>query len=160
MDTREREVVASVAQYGWTAIGVDERRPSYVYSVGLAFSADHPEIIVCGLPQEGYLLLKLVVTLVAGGESFASPGIYTNILNDVPLAVRPVHPTQAPRTLEYASAECDRRGRPDLLQAIQIFWPDDAGRYPFDADCDPAVAELQPRLDLALIELTEHEMCR
>lgn len=153
MDPKELDIAASVSRYGWTAVGVDEFEPNYVYSVGLTYSAEHPEIVIVGLTGEGYPLLQLMVKMIAEGESFAAPGIYRNILGEVPFAVRPVHPSHVESALAYAQAHCAWRGDANRLAAIQVFWPDDAGRYPFDLDCDPAVCERQPRLDLALVDL-------
>jgi hypothetical protein len=33
---------------------------------------------------------------------------------------------------------------------VQAFWPDEAGKFPFEVGCDLAVCELQPRLDIGL----------
>jgi hypothetical protein len=33
---------------------------------------------------------------------------------------------------------------------MQAFWPDRAGKFPFEVGCDLAVYELQPRLDIGL----------
>ncbi len=45
------------------------------------------------------------------------------------------------------------RGEPSLgpLRALQIFWPDKAGNFPFELACDPEVTQLQPRLELAAL---------
>lgn len=142
------DIAASVAQYGWTAVGVQEHQPPFVYSVGLIYSADHPEIVIAGLPDDGCALLKYLVKLLVEGRSFAKPGVYDDALEGVRLAVRPVHPTQHAEFLGYAISYCHRQRDFGRLAAVQVFWPDDAGRFPFDDDCDPAVCERQPRLDL------------
>lgn len=36
------------------------------------------------------------------------------------------------------------------LEAVQVFWPDKNGKFPFDVGCDLDVYQRQPRLDLAL----------
>jgi hypothetical protein len=41
-------------------------------------------------------------------------------------------------------------GRIGELEAVQAFWPDGAGKFPFDVGCDLAVYALQPRLDIGL----------
>jgi hypothetical protein len=45
---------------------------------------------------------------------------------------------------------CRTVGRLGGLQAVQVFWPDAAGKFPFDVGCDPGIFRLQPRLDLPL----------
>lgn len=41
-------------------------------------------------------------------------------------------------------------GRIGELEAVQTFWPDSSGKFPFDAGCDLGVFNLQPRLDIGL----------
>jgi hypothetical protein len=50
-------------------------------------------------------------------------------------------------------------GRIGELEAMQAFWPDVHGRFPFDAACDLGIFNLQPRLDIALTpaEIREFE---
>jgi len=36
------------------------------------------------------------------------------------------------------------------LQAVQAFWPDASGKFPFEVGCDFRVFQHQPRLDIAL----------
>jgi hypothetical protein len=45
---------------------------------------------------------------------------------------------------------CRHIGRRGELQAVQIFWPDEAGRFPFEVGCDLDVYQCQPRLDFPL----------
>jgi hypothetical protein len=41
-------------------------------------------------------------------------------------------------------------GRIGELEAVQAFWPDCTGKFPFEPGCDLGVSQLQPRLDIAL----------
>jgi hypothetical protein len=59
-----------------------------------------------------------------------------------------VHPTQHEVYLGYAMGYYREIGDSDLLRAIQLFWPDKSGLFPFDLASDPVVASLQPRLEL------------
>ena len=63
------------------------------------------------------------------------------------VALLPVHRTQVIRRLGYAMAYYRRASKPDLLCALQLVWPDRAGRLPQDPACVPEVARLQPLLD-------------
>ena len=146
MDAEDRDIAAKAAQQGWTAIGVDDYDPSFVYSVGLMYSAKHPEIIILGLKDQNYALLAAVIKLIQQGKSFAAPGRYDDALEDVPLAVREVHPSQHESFLGYAMAYCRHHGDIGGLKAVQVFWPDRDGKFPFDPDCDPGVATEQQLL--------------
>jgi hypothetical protein len=51
-------------------------------------------------------------------------------------------------------------GRIGQLDAMQAFWPDSAGKFPFEVGCDLAVYELQPRLDIGLTPREERRFRR
>ncbi len=143
----EQKIAADVERVGWSAISISDVSPSFVYTVGLMFSLGHPELIVFGLADEGYNVLGAMVEDIRGGRSFASPGTYHGVLAQGSISTRPVHPSQHDPYLGYAMGYCRERGRLGELEAVQVFWPDRAGRFPFDRDCDEAVWAAQPRLD-------------
>src|SRR5207244_7074055 len=68
-------------------------------------------------------------------DLFDVPGEY-DVLGVIRVAVRPVHPTQHDLYLGYAMGYCREQGRPGELKAMQVFWPDKQGRFPFTRDCD------------------------
>jgi hypothetical protein len=63
---------------------------------------------------------------------------------------RRVHPTQHPLYLGFAMGFMTNIGRIGELEAVQAFWPDAAGKFPFEVGCDLGVYQLQPRLDIGL----------
>jgi hypothetical protein len=143
----EQDIAADVERVGWSAISIADVSPPFVYSVGLMFSLAHPELIVFGLGDEGYNVLRAMVEDIRGGRSFAAPGAYDGVLAQGNIATRPVHPSQHESYLGYAMGYCRERGRIGELDAVQVFWPDRAGTFPFERDCDEAVWDAQPRLD-------------
>src|SRR5215207_6350514 len=102
MDAEDREIAGKIAEHGWTAIGVDDYDPWFVYSVGLMYSVKHPEIIIFGLKDQNYALLAAVIKLIHSGKSFAVPGRYDEAMDDVSLGVGAVHPSQQERFLGFA----------------------------------------------------------
>jgi hypothetical protein len=66
------------------------------------------------------------------------------------VAIRPVHPTQHILRLGSAMAFYRRLARPEALTVRQVFWPDKAGRFPFEIECDPRASQMQPRMELAV----------
>jgi len=66
------------------------------------------------------------------------------------VATRLVHPTQHEFYLGFAMGYCREHGRWGGLEAVQVFWPDKQGRFPFSPQCDESVWAAQPRLDQAL----------
>jgi Domain of unknown function (DUF4262) len=145
----EDEVVArSVAKFGWHAISVTDRPPEFLYTCGLMTTFGHPEAIILGLnPRTAYSVLEVLAEDIRRGRSFAAPGVYDGVLTDLPIAVRAVHPSQHELYLGYAMGHCRYTGNPGGLVAIQVFWPDKKGLFPFDGGCDPGVRASQPRLD-------------
>jgi hypothetical protein len=147
-EKHERDIAANVDRVGWSAISVCDIWPSFVYSVGLMFSLNHPELIVFGLDDEGYRVMRAMIEDIRGGRSFASPEAYDGVLVHGKIATKPVHFSQHTLYLGYAMGYCRERGRIGQLQAVQVFWPDRAGTFPFESGCEKRVRTAQPRLDL------------
>jgi hypothetical protein len=149
----DKDIARTVSQHGWQAIGVFDDEPPFVYTCGLMTTFQHPEAIIFGLGSEtGHSVLSSMVHEMRRGQSFAAPGNYEGVLVDLPIAVRPVHRSQHELYLGFAMGHCRYTGNPGGLLAVQVFWPDKAGKFPFDAGCDQVARTLQPRLDLAAPE--------
>lgn len=158
----EDEIQEIVRQYGWYGVSITDHDPPFLYSVGLMETCDHPELFVLGLePDNAHALFAGLFEHLRGSQSFADAGIHVVRIggDEHRVGVRPVHPTQLPRYFGFAMGYCRHIGRPGELEAVQIFWPDKLGRFPFEAGCDLDVFRLQPRLDLALTpdEIEEFE---
>ncbi len=147
---RSSEFDDAIATNGYATINVRDVRPAFTYTVGLMFSYDHPEVILLGLDGEAGSIFAAMVEDIQSGKSFAEPGLYNGVLVGLPIATREVHRTQHEFYLGYAMGHCREHGRPGELQAVQAFWPDKSGLFPFDVACDSDVSCAQPRLDLPL----------
>lgn len=150
--TEDDDIAESVSRHGWHAIAVAESEfsPSFLYTIGLCHTANHPDAIVFGLEQDvAYSLISKLVAQVRGGEAYALPGVYAGLAEGRSLATRPVHTTQHPVYLGFAMGFYRHIGAPDSLRVIQVFWPDESGYFPFEVQCDPYVAHAQPRLEFA-----------
>jgi hypothetical protein len=111
----------------------------------------HPELIIFGLePDAAYGILNVIVHETKQGRLFEKSDSYDNVLESGNIAIRPVHATQHPLYLGYAMGYCRSLGLAINLRAVQVFWPDTKGRFPFDAGCDLDVYHSQPRLDIGL----------
>jgi hypothetical protein len=143
----EQNIANDVERVGWSAISVSDVSPPFIYTVGLMFSLAHPELIIFGLGDAGYDILSAMVEDIRAGRSFASAGKYNGVLASGEVATRPVHPSHHETYLGYAMGYCRERGRIGELQAVQVFWPDRAGRFPFERGCEESVWNAQPRLD-------------
>ena len=147
------EIAEVVREHGWFAGSISDHEPPFLYSIGLMQTCKHPELIVFGLDADNaHALLSGVIRGIRAGQSFTEPEIYTVNIGgtDHRVGCRCVHPTQHPLYLGFAMGFCTNIGRIGELQAVQLFWPDEAGKFPFEAGCDLGVFRLQPCLDVAL----------
>lgn len=158
----DEEIAAIVRQYGWYAADVYDADPPFLYTIGLMETCRHPDFIVFGLePDNAYALCAGLIVHIRNGKSYSENGVYTVEIggSQHQVGIRRVHPTQHPVYLGFALGYMRHTGRIGDLDAVQAFWPDTNGRFPFDTGCDLAVYELQPRLDIGLTprEVREYE---
>jgi hypothetical protein len=149
----DEEIVEVVREYGWYAADVSDGKPPFLYTIGLMQTCRHPEFIMFGLDAaNAHALFSQLVRNIQSGQSYSEPGAYTVELGggEHRVGFRRVHPTQHPLYLGFAMGFMTNIGRIGELEAVQAFWPDSAGKFPFDVGCDLAVYELQPRLDIGL----------
>ncbi|MFM8584455.1 MAG: DUF4262 domain-containing protein, partial [Planctomycetaceae bacterium] len=125
----------------------------FLYTIGLMETQKHPELIIIGLDADNaHALLTGLIAEIRNGQSYTESGVRTVRLGNAQHRVgfRRVHPTQHPLYLGFAMGFLSNKGRIGELNAMQVFWPDSQGHFPFDSDCDNAVSDLQPRLDIGL----------
>lgn len=149
----DEEIAEIVRQHGWFAAQINDADPPFAYTIGLMKTCNHPEFIVFGVEADSsYALLKGLFRDTKQGKSYSEPGIYTIELgvDQHRIGIRRVHRTQHPLHLGFAMGFLTNNGRIGELEALQAFWPDRQGKFPFEAGCDAAVAHLQPRLDISL----------
>jgi hypothetical protein len=149
----DEEIAEVVREHGWYAANVSDGEPPFLYTIGLMQMCRHPEFIMFGLDAaNAHALFSQLVRNIQAGQSYAEPGVYTVELGggEHRVGFRRVHPTQHPLYLGFAMGFMTNIGRFGELEAVQAFWPDSAGKFPFDVGCDLAVYELQPRLDIGL----------
>jgi hypothetical protein len=147
------DIANDVREFGYSLLSISDGEPPFVYTVGLMQSCNHPELIAFGLePGSAGGLVRGLIKLIREGQSFREPGVHTltNENGQYRVGFRVVHPTQHPLYLGYAMGFCREIGRWGELEAVQVFWPDKKGKFPFDAGCDEAAYRLQPRLDVGL----------
>jgi hypothetical protein len=140
-----------VRTHGWSLASISDHRPPFQYTIGLMHTFRHPEVIVFGLDAgNGRGLLSGLVRDIRAGRSFAEPGVHSVGGGEHRVGFRRVHPTQHELYLGFAMGFLTNIGRMGELQAVQAFWPDATGKFPFEVGCDLAVYQLQPRLDIGL----------
>lgn len=138
----------NVAKHGWQAISVTDGPSPFLYTCGLMTTHDHPELLIFDEDADFcYSVLAAMADDIAKGKRFDEPGEFAGVLVEGNVAVRQIHPTQHEFYLGYAMAHCRLAGRIGDLKAMQVFWPDANGKFPFQRGCDDDVYHAQPRLD-------------
>jgi hypothetical protein len=149
----DEEIAEVVREHGWFAANISDHKPPFMYTIGLIQTCCHPEFIIFGLESDNaHALLSGLISDIRAKKSYAEPGVYTVNLggDEHRVGFRRVHPTQHPLYLGFAMGFMTNIGRIGELDAMEAFWPDNAGKFPFEVGCDIEVYRLQPRLDLPL----------
>lgn len=136
------KIEGDIEQVGWSSIGVfnavgDEPTPSFTYTIGLRETYDHPELIVYGLEAEtAHGLIASAVDLLKEGAVLEDGGRYAKVLRGHDVAARlvpePGYPLNVAR-MYYG----------DDVRAVQLVWPDAAGKFPWEEDFDQQFDGLQ-----------------
>src|SRR5688572_25274034 len=148
-DAYEQNLLKDVERVGWSLVAVpaDEHGPSFVYSIGMMQTLNHPEIIVFGLDLT--LMSNVVNDMgdqIRGGRRFEEPVLYEDVLERFACKVLPVMKRHHEEYLGYAMWHRRHVGKIGTLQVVQLIWPDKSGLFPDEPGCHPAVVERQPLL--------------
>lgn len=149
----EDEIAEIVREYGWYAASISDHQPPFLYTIGLMQTLNHPELIMFGLDAENtHALFSQLIEDIRAGRSYSEPGIRTvDIASDAyQVGFRRVDETQHELYLGFAMGYCRHIGRPGELAAMQVFWPDSRGKFPFEPGCAWEVYQLQPLLNQRL----------
>lgn len=131
-----------IATNGWAVLGVlaDVDAPRFAYTVGLA-ALGLPELIVFGLPLEvaRHFLNQLGQRLRAGEQLPLDTDLHDVAEGFASQLV--AAPRQASDQYMFATQR-----RYPHYRALQLVWPDRAGRFPWDGGFDQRFMALQPVL--------------
>jgi hypothetical protein len=149
----DEEIAEIVKEHGWYAASINDHNSPFLYSIGLMQTLKHPEFIMFGLEADNvHALFSQLIENIRQGQSYTEPGIYTVNIDtaDFRVGFRIVHKTQHELYLGFAMGYCREIDRWGELEAMQVFWPDSNGKFPFEVGCNEEIYRLQPRLDIGL----------
>jgi hypothetical protein len=146
----ERTVLGHVEDYGWHIAGIkaDEQQetPPYAFSVGMYYTYEVPELLVVGLPlQQSAPLINAMGELVKAGKRFICETPRSDVMPGRSLLMRPVAPRHYRAELGYAVWFYG--ALPRIFPCWQVIWSDPAGRFPWDAQADPQMRQIQRLFD-------------
>jgi hypothetical protein len=147
-DDGDRKLLADVQRHGWhiTGITAEPSLPGYAFTVGLYYTLEVAELVVSGLPlAEAGILLNVMGAKQQAGARFLCETPRGDLLAGRQVLLRPVAPRHYRAHLGYAV--WFYRDLPRIFPCWQAIWSDTQGRFPWDADVDPAVRAAQTLLD-------------
>lgn len=145
----EQKIRDDVENYGWS-VGLFEKgtaTPSFAYTIGLWKTFNHPEVIAFGLPINLlHTILNDVGELVKKGEELILDVDNKDILLNLPVQLRRVDESNIPDYFGFAQWFNEYEPFP----ALQLFWPDKVGKFPWESAYDEKYKFDQPLLDRKL----------
>jgi hypothetical protein len=131
------KIRSDIAEYGWHCLSVGlrvgESDPDFIpfsYTIGLATTFDHPELIIFGLlrgPSHG-ILAECVSRLRATGRLPENERIPHILARDLDVVVRPLRPEHYG---EYVGTALRFFGN-ESVRASVVFWPDANNAFPWE----------------------------
>jgi uncharacterized protein YbdZ (MbtH family) len=137
---------ADILKFGWHVVAVrGQGGPGFLFTIGLWKSYKHPEILLFAPSEDPSGALKpftALVKRVAAGETLKSGEVLGKAFKDHDGAVRDVLPQWFPSFLGTAGGVYGNWDFP----VVQLYWPDKAGRFPWQSGFDPRLFSFQPVL--------------
>ena len=143
MNNKTDRVRADIAAFGWHVVKVlgEADLPEFAYTVGLTKSYRHPEVIMFGAPLDlMHKLLNVIGSAVKGGTRFETGRPYSSIIKRFDCCFQEFPKSQYSEHLGCALGFYEH----DKFSALQCFWPDAAGLFPWDPGADRDSVTLQP----------------
>lgn len=131
LDKHEKRFVENIKEYGWvvTHVGEGEGEPSFSYTTGFWLELRAPELIIFALPSElTHQIFWNCFNDLKEGKQFPIAEPISEVLDRYPVMLKPV--------LERHYANYFGWSRwfygGDHFKVNQLFFPDKAGRFPWD----------------------------
>lgn len=135
----------NVLRSGWhvSAVYADPETgaPGFAYTTGLWATWQHPELVIVAVPPAvAHGLFSEMAAAISAGTRFSDGGQYEGVAN-MPLRIRAVDRSRCVLGFGITDVFYGRPGAPAPFR--QVVWPDPAGHFPGDPECEPAMALVQ-----------------
>jgi hypothetical protein len=145
LSERDKSVLQRREEHGWfvNMVQADSDLPAFAYSFGLFEEFKHPESIIFGLDSAVmHNIINDAGDEIRKGTRHTDTTMTGDLLEGYDCAFRRVNPLQYRETCAwtvwfYESIE---------FPALQLFWPDKGGRFPWDEGFTEALRHFQPDL--------------
>jgi len=138
-------------EHGWHVMSVaplaGDEGDLWSYSTGLYYHFEHPEIIVLNEPTDLRLsMINAIGDRIKAGEKFEPGKGYSDIIGgNYDVQFRPVHASHYWDWVNFACWFYDNDETSFPL--LQCFYPDMAGKFPWESGCEQWAIDSQPLLD-------------
>lgn len=132
-----------VDQYGWAIQSVfpdkTDQDPGFAYTVGLSLHG-HAELIISGLPPAtGQTILNDLAKRVRdSGQDLTTNTPMDDVIENLSVILIPV--TDPGNYVTVADTLLHEKVRGASAAAVQMVWPDQHGRFPWETDCTTTAA--------------------
>ncbi|WP_343532187.1 DUF4262 domain-containing protein [Pedobacter sp.] len=136
----------NIGKFGLQVITVTSTAylPSFVYSIGLSRTYNHPEIICFDLPNDiGHEIINDVAENIKNGEKIECGKIYTEIFRNNRAMFLPIDPRNI---RDYFGAGLKYYQNEDF-NALQLIWTDRNDQFPWEENFEEEFLYKQPLLD-------------
>jgi Domain of unknown function (DUF4262) len=156
----DQKFLRIIDEFGWhvtnVAPRVGEEGDLWSYSTGLYYLYKHPEIIVFNQKHDlMHSMINSIGKQVKAGEKFEPGRGYAEIIGAFDCQFRPVDFSHYKEYVGWSIWFYDRD--PKSFPILQCFWPDMAGKFPWEAGCSQWAIDRQPLLDQPKPENTDEK---
>jgi hypothetical protein len=140
-----QKIVHDVNVFGWHVMQVLPGRthPGWSYSIGLHRNFHHPEVVIFGLgPDTMHGVINIVGRAAKSGRKFHDDDVSDELLVRYACTFRAVDSAWVQQLLGFATWFYDSATFP----VLQVFWPDQEHRYPWQPGFDAGLRDQQPLL--------------
>jgi hypothetical protein len=135
MKPADKKVADDIQQYGWHCLSVaprvGEEGASFTYTIGLAASFKHPELMIFGLADDkSHTILCECVNMIKGGTCFPTNEPVSDVVaGDIKVIFKPI---RKDRFGEYLGTAIRYYGHRNF-DAYVLFWPDKENHFVWES---------------------------
>jgi len=145
-DAHDTRVLSNIKNFGYHIVGIrsEDGEPEYCFTIGLEYSYKHPEILLVGLPiSTANTIITKMGSEIKNDQKFTDENNYIKIASQK-FMVKEVHPSNYDDYLGYYLWFYRSLKTPPLV--MQLFWPDESDKFPWDDGYNEKFDKSQPLL--------------
>ncbi|MBT3421854.1 DUF4262 domain-containing protein [Candidatus Woesearchaeota archaeon] len=145
-DAHDIKVLSDVKEYGFHIVWIKSEglQPDYGFTIGLEYSYEHPEIILMGLPiGAGKNIINKLGAEIKKGQKFIDSDDYIKISSQK-FMVKKMDPSNYGEYIGYFMWFYRSLKTPPAV--MQLFWPDESDKFPWDDGFNEKFLNSQPLL--------------